>query len=142
MYVADEILVAVSPPFPETRDGKRMWEFRQTVDAFLEGGEFSVAENPDCKPSDAMLARVHPIKADFWDIRSIVPKPGVRAFGAFSAKNTFVALTWDYRENLDDEGAFSAEVERCINAWRDLFGTETPFKGESLDDYLTNFYPV
>jgi hypothetical protein len=142
MYVSAEVLDAVAGPFAKTRDGKRLFEFRQTLDAFVEGGEFSIAEDPYVKPSDAMLARVDPVDAEIWDIRSIVPKPGIRALGGFVCRDKFIVLTWDWRENLDDRGTWSAEIERCIAAWRDLFGSMGPLKGASLDDYLTNFYAV
>jgi hypothetical protein len=142
MFVSNEIYEAVCPPFPEHRDGLRLSEFRQLLDAFLEGGEFSVALDPDRKPSDALLARVHPVEAHVWDLRSIAPKPGIRALGAFSEKDTFIALTWDYRENLDSPGAWAHEIERCRTLWRELFGTQPPFHGATLDEYLSNFTAV
>jgi hypothetical protein len=142
MYVSAEILDSVTPPFAENRDGERLAEFRQTLDAFSEGGEFSVAEDPYSKPSDAMLARVDPVEANIWDIRSIAPSPGIRCLGGFASQDTFVALTWEYRENFDD-GAdkWTAEITRCRSIWRDLFGTCEPFKG-ALDECLTNYYTV
>jgi hypothetical protein len=142
LYVSDEIFADVDSQLAVNADDTRLFEFRQTLDAWLEHGEFSVAENPDLKPSDAMLARLRPVNAEMWDIRSIVPRPGIRALGAFIGQDTFVALTWDYRENLDEAGAFDAEVKRAVEAWQNLFGQEKPFKGASLDEYLTNFYAV
>jgi hypothetical protein len=29
-----------------------------------------------------------------------------------------------------------------LAAWQDFFGSNLPFKGESLDDYLTNYRAV
>jgi hypothetical protein len=142
MYVSDEICHGVAGPFADDRDGERLAEFRQTLDAFIEGAEFSVAEDPYSKPGEAMLARVAPVTAEIWDIRVIAPNPGIRVLGGFAGLDTFVALTWNYRENLDDPGRWSDEIERCRKAWRELFGTIEPFNGSSLDDYLTNFYPV
>jgi hypothetical protein len=142
VFVSDEIIQAVVPPFAEDRDGFRLSQFRQFLDAFLEGGEFSVADNPDTKPSDAMIARVHPVGDHFFDMRSIAPKPGIRALGGFSEKDTFVALTWNWRESLDEPGAWAAEVGRCRAAWRELFAEKKPFHGANLDDYLSNFIAV
>ena len=139
MYVSAEVFNAVKDPFGEDAD-ERLAEFRQTLDAFLEGNEISVAEDPYIKPSDAMLARVDPIAYEIWDIRSIAPHPGIRGLGGFWAKDTFVTLTWDYRENL--EGEWKSEIERCRAEWQSLFGTKAPFSGASLHDYLTNFFPV
>jgi hypothetical protein len=142
MYVSQDIFYAVAGPFTDDHEGERLAEFRQTLDAFLEGAEFSVAEDPYVKPSDAMLPRVAPVSAEIWDIRVIAPNPGIRVLGGFSKLDTFVALTWDYRENLDGPRLWNDEIDRCRKAWRDLFGTKQPLKGKSLDDYLTNFYAV
>lgn len=142
MYVSTEVLGAVTPPFAEDRDGQRLSELRQTLDSFLEGGEFSVAKDPYSKPSDAMLARVDPPELEIWDIRSVAPIPGIRVFGSFLELDTFVALTWDYRENLDEPSAWDAEILRCAEEWKLRFGNMTPLKGASLDEYLTNYYAV
>jgi hypothetical protein len=155
MYVSDEIFADVAGPFADDRDGIRLAQFRQTLDAFLEGAEFSVAEDPYVKPSDAMIARVDVSRLplpyagsrptdrwDLWDIRVIVPKPGIRALGGFVKLDTFVALTWNYRESLDEPGQWDAEIKRCQETWEELFGAKEPFKGRSLHEYLTNFYPV
>jgi hypothetical protein len=131
---------AVTGPFSEDRDGLRLVQFRQDLDAFLEGSEISIAENPDAKPSDAMMARIHPVTDEFWDIRSISPNPGIRAFGGFSAKDEFIALIWNYRENL--EGRWDEEVEDLRRTWVELFGTERPMHGANLDAYLSNFIAV
>jgi hypothetical protein len=140
MFVTAEILHDVTPPFAENRDGLRLAEFREYLDAFTEGAELSVAEKPDVKPSDAMLARVHPVADQFWDIRSISPRPGIRAFGGFTDKDEFVAITWEYRENLD--GGWDFEINRCRFIWRSLFGNINPLAGNTLDDYLSNYRAV
>jgi hypothetical protein len=136
------ISVWVTPPFPEDLEGDRRVEFRQTLDSFLEGGEFSVAENPYAKPSNVMLARVDPVTSEIWDIRSIAPTPGIRCLGVFVDKDTFVALTWNYRENLEEPGEWEAEINRFTSDWRELFGDVEPYKGDCLDDYLTNYHAV
>lgn len=80
------------------------------------------------------MARVHPVSEEVWDFRCFDPKPGIRAFGHFAEKDTFVALTWDFRENVD----WAGEVSGCIEAWRALFGDLPPFKGTNLNDYLSH----
>ena len=141
MIVSPDIMAVVLPPFPETEMGERLGELRAWLDNFLEGGEITVAEDPDAKPADVMLARVHPIRADFWSIRVTEPTqtPGIRALGAFAGKDKFVALSWDYREDMAD---FDGDVQSAIDYWKDLFGGELPFKGRDLDEYLSNFRAV
>jgi hypothetical protein len=140
MFVSTEIMHDVTPPFAANRDGRRLAEFREYLDAFSEGAQLSVAEDPEAKPSDAMLARIHPVRENFWDIRSISPKPGIRAFGGFVGKDEFVCLTWNYRENLD--GRWDDEVNRCKAEWKSLFGNEDPLSRNMLDEYLSNFLAV
>ena len=56
-------------------------EFREFLDGFSKGGRFSVAVDPDRKKSDAIIARVHPVKDEFWDFRVTAPKPGIVSRG-------------------------------------------------------------
>jgi len=142
MIISTEVSAAVTPPFADTDEGLRLAEFRQLLDAFSEGGQISVAEDPHEKPPDAMLARVDPIPEEFWSIRVTHPEEsaGIRCLGAFADTDKFIALTWDYRETIGIE--FDQEVAAVRAAWRDLFGSEEPFSGDRLDEYLTNFYPV
>jgi len=138
LWLSQEVWEAVTPPYPAD-EAVRLSEFREFLDGFLEGGRFSVAENPDLKPSDAMIARVHPVKNEFWDFRVTAPKPGIRAFGAFAAYDTFVLLTWEYRDDIPD---FDAEVDRCKHKWAELFNGVSPFKGNHINEYLSNYWAV
>jgi hypothetical protein len=137
LFISQEVLDALTHPYPEDR-AHRLSEFREFLDAFLEGGLLSVAEDPDLKDSYAMIARVKEVKDDFWDFRVTAPKPGIRAFGAFSEFDTFILLTWEYREHIDD---FNAEVDRCKTEWAQLFKSP-PYSGANINAYLSNFYPV
>jgi hypothetical protein len=141
MFVSLEIFEAVKPPFPDTIDGERRGEFRGWLDNFLEGAEISVAEDPDNKPPETMLARVHPVDAEFWSIRVTDPTetPGIRSLGGFAGTDMFVALTWERREDMID---FDGNVEDVRQAWQTLFADEMPFFGDDLDDYLSNSFTV
>ena len=143
VYVSSEIMEAVSTlPFPDTEEGYRLGEFRAWLDGFIEGGEISVAEDPDEKPPDAMLARVHPVKAEFWSIRvnDENQKPVIRSLGAFSDINEFVALIWDWRDSIGER--FNEEVELVRETWVLYFELEDPHKGDDLNDYLTTYRAV
>src|SRR6266566_2044682 len=133
MYVSPLVRMAVTPPFPDTLQGKRLGELRAWLDDFMECCELTVAEDPANKPTDTMLARVHPVEEEFWAIRVTEPPetPGIRAFGAFASQDAFVALTWEYREEI---GEFDEEVDAAIASWIELFDPEEPFSGASLDE--------
>lgn len=139
LWVSSDVQAAVTPPYSEAQNHQqreRLREFREFLDAFLELGHLSVAQNPDDKPEYAMLARVKPIEKEFWDFRVTAPIPGIRAFGAFAGYNTFVVLTWEYREQILN---FDDEVRNCVERWRDLFGDTAPFAKETLDEYLSEY---
>jgi hypothetical protein len=140
MIVSTEVLSAVTPPWPENFDGERLAAFRATLDAFTAGYVRAVAEDPFGKPPYADIARVHPVGDEIWDIRAIDPRARVRCLGAFGGRDRFVALTWDYRENL--VGAWREEIDRCKAEWSRLFGKLPRFKGAMLDDYLSDYYAV
>lgn len=137
LFVSQEVLDGLAQPYPIDK-AHRLSEFREFLDAFLEGGRFSVAENPDLKPEYAMLARVHQVADEFWDFRVTAPKPGIRAFGAFAEFDTFVLLTWEYREQICN---FDSEVERCKTEWREMF-TSRPHHGDHINEYLSNHFAV
>jgi hypothetical protein len=141
MIVSADIFAAVTPPFPDTIDGLRCAEFRGWLDGFLEGGEISVAEDPDQKPRSTMLARVHPKDEEFWSIRVTDPDdtPGIRSLGAFWNRDEFVALDWEYREDMSD---FDMSVQDAIDHWRDIFDNLARHDGDSLNEYLSNYRAV
>ena len=125
LFVSAEVRDAVSEPFTGPRK-KLLAEFRENLDAFLEGGEMSVGENPHDKDAYALIARVDPVQDEFWDMRVTAPKPGIRAFGGFAELDTFICLTWEYRDVIGEN--FDAQVDRCRDEWLKLFGSTKPFK--------------
>ena len=141
MVVTPEIDALTRQPFSDTAEGERFAAFAADLNAFSELNDITISENPLVKPPDVMLARVAPVEADYWSIRVIEPEgtAGLRSLGAFVCKDVFVALTWDFREDISD---FAAEVADVQDVWRDYFGELTPFSGSSLDEYLTNYTPV
>lgn len=109
--------------------------------SFVELCELTVAADPFNKPPDTMLARTAPLEKEVWSIRVTEPldTPGIRAFGSFAELDAFIALTYEFREVIDDN--FPGSVEAAFDAWNDYF-SERPFEGGSLNDYLTNYRPV
>ncbi|MEJ0076690.1 MAG: hypothetical protein WDO17_14800 [Alphaproteobacteria bacterium] len=140
LFVSEEVFRAVTSPFDGYPNQALHSEFRQTLDAFLEGGEMSVGDDPKTKASDALMARVCPVDDGFFDFRITSPHPQIRAFGGFAEKDTFVAITWNYRDAISDN--FDAEVSRCKIEWQKLFGSTEPFKGKNLDEHLSNWIAV
>lgn len=133
LFVTPEIYDEVSPPWPANWAGKRHSRFRETLDAFTNGSWIAIAERPFDKDAAAFMARVHPIIWNLFDIRAIDPLPGIRCLGGFAEQDTFVALTWNYREGFDWEG----EIEACRQVWDDLLGPYKPLQGATINDYVS-----
>jgi hypothetical protein len=142
MFVSQEIMDVAQPPWPATEEGRRLAQMRAYFDGWTEGRLITVADDPYRKPRATIMARIDPVEDDVFDIRCVDPKPGIRVLGCFADFDLFVALTWNQRENLEDDKAWRDEIERCKAAWRRLFSPYPPFHGASLNDYLSNFQPV
>jgi hypothetical protein len=140
MFVSQQIADATKEPLPEGQVGVDMGEMAGWLDIFCDGHDFTVSEDCKEKPPETMLARVCPPKAGFWSIRvaDANRRNQMRVLGAFADKNTFVAILWDYRDNLQDEN-FDAAVDQVRAKWASMF-MDDPYKGTSLDDYLTDWY--
>ncbi len=142
MYASNEVMETVNKPWSENWMGQRHKEFRATLDSFTRGDRMPVSERPFDKSPEAVVARVHPVGDEVWDIRCLAPDARIRCFGAFGGKNLFIALTWEYRENLVTKNDWDDEIEHCKAEWHRLFQTIPRFQGGSLDDYLSNYYAV
>ncbi len=140
IFVSQEVNDCIHGPFEDNFDDMRFAEFRSVLDSFILGWLFTVAEKPYNKPGYTMLARVDPVGAEVWDIRCVAAGHGIRCFGSFAGKDTFIALTWNYRENLCSAVDWKYAIAECKTTWAGLFGTLKPFKGKNLDEYLTENY--
>ncbi|MEX0827590.1 MAG: hypothetical protein WD005_01425, partial [Haliea sp.] len=119
-----------------TREGVWAEAFRASLDQYTSGRRTTLGFDPKNKPPYSLLARTgHPTITDVWDIRSTGTDDGIRCFGAWGGHNLFIALTWQYRENID----FVAETQRARDEWDKLFPGLSPFVGKRPDDYGSNF---
>jgi hypothetical protein len=139
IFASNEVFESVRGPFPENFDGYRLGRLRGTLDTFTKGKWVSIATNPYSKQPSAYVAPVGPIELGIWDIRSISPKPEIRCFGAWAEKDTFVALTWRWRDYIEK---FSEEASECRAEWDRIFASYLPFKGNTIDDYIKERYRV
>ena len=142
MFVSEEINAVAHPPWGTTKSDRRLAQMRGYLDAFTEGRRLTVAGDPYKKPKATNLARIDPIADEVFDFRCVDPKPGIRVLGYFAAYDLFIALTWNCRENLQDDKAWRDEIERCKAAWRRLFHSFPPHSGDTINAYLSNFQSV
>ena len=139
IFASCEVFESVRGPFPENFDGYRLGRFRGTLDAFTRGNWVSIARDPFAKQRGAYFAPIDPVALGIWDIRSISPKPEIRCFGAWAEQDTFVALTWRWRDDIEK---FSEEALECRRQWDRILPSCRPFKGSTIDDYIKERYRV
>jgi len=143
LFVTNEVLQAADPStWSSRRLARRHQLLRADLDRFTEGELITVGVNPRDKDATANLARVEPLTAEVWDIRCCDPKPGIRVLGRFAEKDTFIAVCWDYRENLRRDKDWTAFVDRCLQEWPRLMNMQAAYRGPNLNAYLTNFLAV
>ena len=116
---------------------------RATLDQVTSGRRITIAENPHNKPPGTIVSRTDPVGLDIWDIRCLSQDDGTRCFGGFGGRDLFIALTWDYRISMDDQHTgldFEAATIDCRKQWDALFPGIPPYRGKTLDDYLSKIY--
>lgn len=102
-------------------------------DHFIHYKRVTFGMDPFAKDSQALFARNHKVSTGICDVRVLWPKPQVRIFGAFAARDTFVALTYNKRHLLD----FFFAVRRCRSQWDHLFDESMPIVSENVNDYVS-----
>jgi hypothetical protein len=133
-YYTTEVSEVIEGINDASRDRQLFRRAKALFDDFIEMGEVTLALDPYNKRKTAIIAQVDSETSGMFDFRVTDPRPGLRVLGYFSEPDTFVALTYDYRENFDD--AWPEKIDECKAAWRALFGDCEPFKGES-NEYVT-----
>lgn len=140
IWVPANLKKDVQMPFPWDARGQRRAKMRASMEHFTSGGHIIWATHPKDKPPKAFLAPVKPLGSEVRDIR-VLEHGRIRVFGRFGLKNNFIALNWDYRENLEG-GEFDKAVFHCMDLWRDLFSDEPLFSGASADAYISGRFSV
>lgn len=135
MYLPPDIHAITHRPFADTQAGERHAHLAAYLDAFAELNMITVSQNPDRKPAETMLARVNPVKAEFWSMRVDDGAAGMRVIGTFCATDTFVGLGCEFREYMNP---FDDDVRDAMERWTDLFGFLPPLSRSNLSDYITN----
>jgi hypothetical protein len=111
-------------------------KMRATLDRFASNGRVSIVLFPKGKASSTFMARIQPVGNEVWDIRCTDLSPGIRVLGRFSRKDAFVALVWDFHENLRGK-TWGDLGGQCQQEWTRLFGSLAPHQGSKPNDYLT-----
>ena len=136
IYYSNEVREIVDGANCKVRNKNRFASAKAVMDAFIELGEITFGLDPFEKDHDAIMARTEPSDWGIIDFRVLDPTPGIRVLGGFSEPDTFIALTWCFREDMD----FDAEVSRSRGEWNKMFPGFEPQKGANVNAYITENY--
>jgi hypothetical protein len=147
LYVSREIHDWLVGPWADEEEEKRWKILRADLEAFVEGKRMTLPRNRDkAPPGPCHMAQLSRPNEEVWEFRLRRPKPPIRVFGRFAAKDFFVALTWAYRPELGAFGSdeWRAEKLRCAVEWEERFEVryQPLTAGSYPDDYISKFYLV
>jgi hypothetical protein len=96
LFVSRDIYEAVT----DLGDGidERMGRLRARLEVFIKGQVITVSIDP-YRTRNAYMARLDPCQREVWEIRDR-SRPSLRVFGSFADRDTFIALTWQWRSIL------------------------------------------
>ena len=140
-FASPEVSRAILGPWETSEERTRYGRARGHVDLFITG-QLIALRMPPSKSVDAHTALLEERRHEAWEMRPRNPKPGIRIFGRFSEKDTFIALTTALRENLVTDDDWQQEIERCKKEWRKYFNTFKPFSGRTGHCYASNVFLV
>ncbi len=143
LYVTENVERALLGPWASIEEEDRLSRARSVVDAFINGMTMAV-RMPPSRSVRAQLALLDPGDECVWEFRTNAPKYtrvsrfGVRIFGMFMAKDNFIALCIEFKENLLKDDDYMPSREFCKREWRKLFPSYSPNLGSKMDDYISN----
>ena len=114
----------------------RIGQLQRDFDRFSANGLITVGYGKD---KSCFMKLLDPKEDEVWEIRSRDPKPSLRVFGRFVAKDVFLATHKAWREDLGAYGSeeWAREIWRCKAVWRQLFPTYPPHSGVNIYDYIS-----
>lgn len=104
---------------------------------FILGRDLNVALKLDHK--NCRMARLDPARNDVWEIRIYERNPQWRLFGRFAHTDIFVALLGPVLRRDVIGSGFAKAVNQCLEAWRQLFGVNSPtiIGSNNIYDYIS-----
>ena len=139
MFASKEVNDLITGPWRDRKWEERCGSLRADLDRFITGGLITAAVDPFKGGKQANIKQLDPYPDEVWEIRSRVPRPGIRVLGRFADTDVFVALTWWHREPLRGPGSkeWRAAIVECRVKWRNLFLAYDPKSGADIHDYIS-----
>ncbi len=131
----------------------RIGRLRADLEAFVMGQELAISTIP-YKHHSAYMGILDPIDEGIWEIRSRDPNPGIRIFGQFACKDTFIAFDvklrskrdprWPDLDPLGDGKSLQYQYAQIdvLNRWKALFAHLSPLCGDDVGALLSEKYHI
>ncbi len=143
--LSENLASQVFGPWLDMNEAVRWTSLRADLDSFVEGRKvIAVAGHPFKGGKKSDFKRLYKARDEVWEFRSRNPRPGIRIFGRFAAKDIFVAFGWAERPDLGgpQSRAWRDAMVRCKTDWRNLFPAYDPFTGSNLYGNISNIVLV
>jgi hypothetical protein len=149
MFLTSEMQQLIDGPWISRTWESRCWALRATLESFVKGERFTVSLTP-YEHGDADIGRLDKPKDEVWDIRCRKTRPGLRVFGRFIEKDTFIATNFAPRsvvipgvpqmplldQNTSMEWDFA--ILESQKQWASMFPSTNPIHKDQASDYLSN----
>jgi hypothetical protein len=132
-------------PWASQTEAVRWTSLRADLDSFVEGNKvIAVAKHPFKGGKKSDLKRLHKPNDEVWEFRSRHPRPALRIFGRFAAKDLFIAFRASERREMGgpQSRAWRDAIVQCKTDWRNLFPAFNPFTERTLYGYVSNIILV
>jgi hypothetical protein len=136
LFCSQEIWQACHGPWTSEKEQKAWGHALGTLDAFITGRTIMV-RFPPSKNRLALLALLEEETEDVWEFRCRDPKPQIRIFGRFAEADLFIALSWRFKSDCHTGEHYEEAKEQCKKRWRYFFPSYKPFRGEDINDYVS-----
>jgi len=141
IYVTKSVEALLKGPWNGNSTWERRWNRAvQQLDEFIDGlvrDPRITVRSASRKKSSCFGSRLDPDSDEIWEIRCRDPRPGLRIFGSFIAKDEFVALLALPHECLSTDDDWNRLITQYKGDWTRHF-TEPPFSGDYPHGYISN----
>ncbi|MEH6725196.1 MAG: hypothetical protein V7703_03490, partial [Hyphomicrobiales bacterium] len=124
----------------DNQDDMRFGALQRVMEDYTTGKLITVAHQPYGKKKTAMWAKTSPAADEIWDIRVVDPSASLRVLGGFAAMDVFVALEWEFRENLDNGlnmPLWNKFIRRAKTKWETCLPNYVRLSGGKTSDYIS-----
>ena len=136
IYVTPNVYNMLIGPWKDERQETEWMEARAIMDTFIAGRLISVSS---LRKSDVPLKLLDTKPFGLWELRATNPRPGIRLFGLFCARDCFVIFSWRDRSFLGNARRLWNEAFRdCKAKWNSLFHPYKPLEGADCNEYISN----